>query len=648
MTKTLISTAMLFIAFFSNAQNNEELKVKFGKLSDKEMAMTSYDKDPDAPAVILFDKGYISWGSYDAYERHIRIKIFKKEAYNRANFRILFSRYAHETVDKLRAASYNMENGKWVEAKATSDNILEEAINKYRDVKKVNIPGVKEGSIIEISYTISNPDMKNWTFQDELPTIWSEYEMLVPEFYIFTKIGQGYTPYAVNENDTKSETGYNNFHYRWVQKDVPAIKSEPHITSIEDYRTRITFHLEEIRPPQQLIKKYMGNWHSTSKHLMEHEDFGDFIGKKSAMKEELASFIKEAMTPLEKTQAVYEYVGKNFDTESYADGSVYVTSFLKTIKQKRKVSVSEINLIFLNMLNTLGIKASPVITRSREDGRVATNLAALGRFNRTIALVKIEKDTFFVDVSGYPQPMKLLPFNALSGYGVALLENAGYDMVTPQSKMATRQFAQANLSLNTEGVLSGDINLIYSGYDAYNHRKAIKNDGLDKFVQDLTKELITEGKLQSHKFENTELLAEIPLKGALKLSTSAFVNKTDDKIYINPMLCYGEKENPFKAEERKYDVDFGAAKDKYFQMSLTLPEGYKVEEAPKTVRLQMPEANAKFEYLFEIKENKITLNTKLTFKRTNFYTDEYASLKQFYSQMLAKMGEQIVLTKAAK
>jgi hypothetical protein len=220
--------------------------------------------------------------------------------------------------------------------------------------------------------------------------------------------------------------------------------------------------------------------------------------------------------------------------------------------------------------------------------------------------------------------------------------------VTPQSKISTRQFTQAALTLNTEGGLSGDINLTYSGYDAHELRKIIKDVGMDKFVQRLTKELVSEGKLESHKFENTDFLSDAPLKGAFKITTTAFVNKTDDKIYVNPMLSFAEKENPFKAEERKYEVDFGAAHDKFFQMTLTLPEGYKVEEAPKSARLQMPEGSAKFEYLVDVKDNKISINTKLTFKRTSFYTDEYPLLKQFYAQMLAKMGEQIVLSKTAK
>ena len=648
MKKALISLAILFVACISHAQSKEELKVKFGKISEKEMAMTTYEKDPDAPAVILFDKGYISWGRFDSYERHIRIKIFKKEAYDKANFRIIFSRYSQESLGGLKASCYNMENGKIVETKATSDNIREEAINKYMDVKKVTIPGVREGSIIEMIYTIRNPNIQDWYFQDDIPTIWSEYEMLIPEYYIFSKMGQGRTPYTVNETGRTAEGAYNLYTYHWIQKDVPAIKSEKYMTSIEDYRTKLSFHLEEIRPPGQIIIKIMGDWAETAKKIMDDSDFGDFIDRKGAMKDEMATFIKETMTPLEKVQAVYEYVGKNFEAESFSFSSIYVSTNLKEMKRKRKVTTAEMNLIFLNMLTTLGIKANPVLTRSRDDGRIATTLAAMRRYNRVISYVKMDKDTFFVDASGYPQPMKLLPFNALSGYGVELLGKEKYTIVVPQSKVTTRRLSQAVLSLNTEGVLSGDLNFTYGGYDAFQHRQTIKDIGIDKFALSQVKELIADGKLESHKFENTETLSDAPMKGTVKLTTSAYVNKTDDKIYINPFLCFGEKENPFKAEERKFDVDYGAPRDAYYQLSLVLPDGYKIEEMPKPARIQMPDGTMKFEYLVENKDNKISINTKFIIKRSTFTSVEYSNLKQLYAQMLAKMGEQIVLTKISK
>ena len=651
MKKTLILVPSLFFALVSFAQqdNKAELKVKYGKISEDEIKMTAYSKDPDAPAVILFDKGYLSLGNFNAYERHTRIKIFKKEAYDKANFVIPYSQKGEEHISGLKATCYNMENGKLVETKASSDNMKEESLNKYLDVKKVTIPGVREGSIIEIKYTLNNPGMQNWTFQDDIPTMWSEYETVVPSFYNFTKLGQGSTPYLVNSYDKKNElwpdTDYN---YtlntsRWVQKDVPAIRKENYMSSIEDYRTQLSFYLETIQFPMSTTRIIIGSWEATAKFVMDNEDFGDFIDRKGALKDELVMIVNDKMTPIEKVQAIYEYVGKNFEAKgSY---SIWMTSTLRELKQKRKVSTGEMNLIFLNMLKTAGLTATPAIIRTRDEGRLATNLAALRRFNSVITRVKLDKDTFFVDASGYPMPLKLLPINALSGYAVEFLSKKEYNILTPQSKISTRRLTKANLTLNTEGSLSGDLNMTFTGYEAVTHRDLIKTMGAEKMVKEMVKGLITDGSLTSHNLENTETITDAPLKATIKLTSTAYVNKADDKMYISPALCFGEKNNPFKAEERQFNVDFGAPKEEFYQFYLTLPDGYKVEEMPKSMRIQMPENGMKFDYLVDIKDKILNINTKLTIKQTNYKADEYPLLKQFYAQMLAKMGEQIVLVK---
>lgn len=648
MKKALMLVPCLFFTLLSIAQDKKELKVKYGKLSEEEIKMTAYDKDPNAPAVVLFDKCYASYGSIRTYERHIRIKIFKKEAYDKANFRILFSRKFKENPD-IKGICFNSEEGKLTETKVTGDNIKEESLNKYLDVKKVTVPGVREGSIIDLKYTIYDPGLYDWYFQDDIPTIWSEYEMQIPAFYVFTKVGQGTTPYFVNTLDKKSENWdgsnatYVMHNYRWVQKDVPAIKFEKYMTSIEDYRTKLAFNLEAIQFPNQTTIQIMRSWSETAKMVMDDADFGDFIDRKGALSEELATVVKTTMTPIEKVQAIYEYVGKHYDPKgSY---SIWLTSTLQQLKEKRNVSTGEMNLVFLNMLKTAGINAAPVILRTRDDGHVATTLAALRRFNSVIAHVKIDKDTFFVDASGYPAPLKLLPINVLSGYGVEFLGKKEYDIVIPQSKINTRRFAKATLMLNTEGSLSGDINLTFSGYDAVENRNLIRAHGVDKVIPDMVKDLIGDGKLLEKKIENEVTLTDAPLKASLKITSTAYVTKNDDKMFISPILCFGEKNNPFKTEERQYDVDFGAPKEAFYQLSLTLPEGYTVEELPKTSRLQMPENGMKFDYLIDVKGNILSINTKLNIKQVNYTPDEYALLKQFYAQMLAKMGEQIVLTK---
>jgi Domain of Unknown Function with PDB structure (DUF3857) len=655
MKKQLILSCLLSWAFLSVcvAQKEKlELKVKFGKISEEEIKMTSYDKDPDASAVVLFDKGYFSAGNFNGMERHIRLKIFKKDALDRANFRIVYNKGTKEIIEGIKATSYNVENGKLVETKAASSNIFEEQLNKNIYVKKVNVPGVKEGSIIEIKYTISNPDMRDWTFQDDIPVIWSEYELSIPDFYMISKIGQGTTPYALNEQDRKAETlmgtsyTFNLLTYHWIQKDVPAIKLEKYMTSVEDYKTKLTFYLEEIRPPSGTYQTIIKPWSEMAKMLMEDSDFGDFITKKSAMKEELPSVVNDKMTAIEKTAAIYDYVGKTFETTDRY--SLYMTESLKSLKTSKKVTPTEKNLIFMNMLTASGVEVSPVLMRTRDEGHIATEKAVLSRFNRVISHVKIDKDTFFVDASGFPQPMKLLPFNDLSDYAIELLGKDKYDIVSIQSKVSNRTYNQAILTLNTEGSLSGDINMTQKGYDAFSSKKKIATDSEDKFSQAFLKDLLTDGKLESQKFEGQNNLSDETLKGNFKIRTNAFVNKTDDKIYVSPLLCFGDKDNPFKTEERKYDIDYGATKEEMYQFTLTIPEGFKVEEMPKIMRMQISDGGIKYDYLLAEKENTITVNTKLLIKKTNFFPEQYKELKEFYTKMIAKMGEQIVLTKAAK
>ncbi len=639
---------------FGQKTEKLELKVKFGKISDEEIAMKNYDKDPEAPAVILFEKGFLSWGSFEAFEYHTRLKIFKKEAYDRANFRIMYNRDNKQSVSGLKAACYNVENGKLTEIKISDDNIVEEQINKDLFVKKITIPGVREGSIIEFKYTLNNPYMQDWAFQDAIPTIWSEYEMHVPDFYIFSKVGQGFTPYALNAADRKSETllgtnyTYTLLTYHWIQKDVPALKPEKLMSSIEDYRTRLSFHLEEIRPPNGLVQKVMGSWSATAKKLIEDEDFGKFIDRKGAMREELTSIANPAHTPLEKVQAIYDYVGKNFEPTEKSF-SIYATSGIKELKKKRKVTPAEMNLVFLNMLNTAGIESNPVLVRNRDDGRIGTTLAALRRYNHVLSWVKLEKDTFLVDASGYPQPMKLLPFNSLTGYGVAILDKEKYQMFAPQSKVSTRRFTQVNLTLNTEGVLSGNLNLTETGYYALNVKKNVKELGAEKYLQNRLKNLISDGKMDGAQFENPENLSdETPLKGKVNVTTTAYVTQTDDKVFISPMLCFGTEENPFTDEERKFEIDYGNPRDEMYQLSLTIPDGYKAEELPKSVRIAMPDGSARVEYSIAAMGNKISLSTKLSIKKPTFYTDEYPLLKELYTTLVAKAGEQIVLTKNTK
>jgi hypothetical protein len=78
---------------------------------------------------------------------------------------------------------------------------------------------------------------------------------------------------------------------------------------------------------------------------------------------------------------------------------------------------------------------------------------------------------------------------------------------------------------------------------------------------------------------------------------------------------------------------------------MEIPEGYKVDELPKSVRLMLNEEDGMFEYLMSSDGKYLHLKCKLEINRTRFLNEDYQSLRDFYSYVVKKQAEQIVFKK---
>ncbi len=85
---------------------------------------------------------------------------------------------------------------------------LREAYSDNLNRAKFTLPNVKEGSVIEYSYRITSEFLsylRDWEFQREIPTVWSEYKVTIPEYFHYNQLSRGYHPFAVNERSTSRE-----------------------------------------------------------------------------------------------------------------------------------------------------------------------------------------------------------------------------------------------------------------------------------------------------------------------------------------------------------------------------------------------------------------------------------------------------------
>jgi hypothetical protein len=116
-------------------------------------------------------------------------------------------------------------------------------------------------------------------------------------------------------------------------------------------------------------------------------------------------------------------------------------------------------------------------------------------------------------------------------------------------------------------------------------------------------------------------------------------------IYFNPLFGEEEKENLFKLEARKYPVDFGKPMEKIIMCKVALPDGYTVDEIPKPKIIMLPNRSGKYTYTATLTGNTLSIVSVMQINKSLFLQDEYVNLREFYSQLIAKQSEQIVLTK---
>jgi|GEM_PF-841686 len=664
----------------------KELKTKFGKISDEELAMKSCKFDAAAPAVVLFDKGtvthnYVGQGFILESGRHTRIKIFNKAAYDLAN--VGFFYYSSQKITDLKAVCYNMENGKLVETELEKANIFDEKITRSRMFRKFSIPAVREGSIIEYKYKIVSengiglPD--EWTFQRaNVPTLWSEFEASVPTFIEFGKVSQGWVPFSLAEETTgqdqftlminnrsgdkvisssvsseKIEYDVKKMHF--IQQEVPALKAEPYVGSLNDYISQIFFDIKAVystnlvpsgdrwRINNGMFKEYNNTWVNLGKEMLD-DVYKDPIKSSKYTEDLLKECIAQKVTATDKTAGIYEYIGKNYGVRDL--DLVWMTQSMEKLTKERKGTPTELNILLINLLRQANIIAWPVMISTRSHGHIHPVRISPDAFDRVIVAVDLgEKSPVLIDVTAFPNPIGLLDAEDLNQKGLALKSEEAVEWIPIQNNISSRSAVMGTFEIKPEGGLSGKVNYAESGYGTVSIRKKIKEKDVQHALGTQFEAWAADGKYSELKVQNADNWQDPTLKMDFNVESSGFLTASGNKFYLNPTLGLGIQTNPFKNPERKFNIDFGVLHDETYIFDFKIPAGYKVEETPKSTKVVFGENSLIFEYRIENTPEQVKITIKNKVKSTYIGADQYQDLRSFYSSVLAKMEEQVILTK---
>jgi hypothetical protein len=670
MREKLFLTILLFCLSFLQLHSQEKNNIKFGKVNAADFKPTVYSVDSSADAIIIADIGYSELnGNNDGgfsleFKNYRRARILKKSGNDVATVEIYLytSGSNEEELKNLKAVTYNLENGKVVETKLNAkSDVFKERMNKHWVKKKFTFPNIKEGSIIEFEYKIESSflfNLKPWEFQGRHPRLWSEYTVTLPEFYYYVTLAQGYQPFHIKDQKSRTENftvtdsrqagasdrssftaGVTDF--RWVMKDVPSLKPEGFTSTINNHIAKIEFQLAELRYPFT-PRNILGTWTQLSTDLLKSEDFGYSLSRDNPwLNDVMDEAIGNAKTSLEKAKNIYAYVQRTMTCTHYS--GLYLRESLKNILKNKNGTEAEINLLLIAMLKKAGLNADPVMLSTRSHGYVYSLYPLLERFNYVICQFTTNETKYFLDASHSRLGFGKLPADCYNGHA-RVVDTWATPLELSNDTLVERKVTSVFINNQEKGGLIGSLQQVPGYFESYRLRDQVKESGIDNLFSAYKKAFNSSIEMDSHHIDSLDHLEEpLAIKYTFKMAP------TDESIiYMNPMFGEGYKENPFKSSQRRYPVEMPYTLDETYLLQLQVPEGYVIDELPKQIMVKLNEQeDGMFEYRISESNGYISLRSRLRFKRAYFQPDEYEMLREFFNLIVKKHSEQIVFKKKA-
>jgi hypothetical protein len=649
---------------------------KFGKISKEELNQKEYTQDPSAAAAVLFREVTINYdyvkdeGFMVQTYVHERIKIYNADGFKFGTISesLYQSGNTAESLSGIKAFTYNLKDGKIVETKLSKNDIFNEEVNKYRLRKKFTMPNLQEGSVIEYQYKIRSPFSSNIDeiiLQYDIPIAKQEIKVAIPEYYTFNERTKGYLMFDIKKSSlpgqinftsnartnrdsrvvstrkvSNSALTFRNIVSSISMDNVPALKEEPFVNNMDNYRSALKYELQFTKFPNSTIESYTTSWEKVVKKIYDFESFGGQLNKTRYFKEDLPIVLQGKVSEEDKTSAIYHFVKDRM----HWNGMYGYTSDegVKKAYDLKTGNIADINLILVGMLRAANLKANPVLISTRSNG--VPLFPTMEGFNYVAASVNIGGGFVFLDATNKYAKPNLLPIRALNWSGRVVKENGTSTEFSLMPTLKSENTVLMSAEISNTGELEGKIRRSFVDYGAYIFRN--NNDALDEdtYLEKLEGQF---GGIEISEYViKNKLGVGKPVTENFKFYTEDLVEFIDDKIYISPLLWYSEEENPFKLEQREYPIDFIYPRKNRYLITLKMPEGYRAEFLPEDMLLSLPDNQGSFKYKLGViggKSLQIAVEEHINVAVLSSLS--YPSLKEYYKTIVQKQLEKVVLSK---
>lgn len=654
MNKIITLSLSLFILFTTAVYAQDFL----GKVTVTELAEPSNTSFPKAKAVVLNEEVKVEF-EYD-YEYGFRvnetvsrkIKLYDSSAKEQLSFTIPYAPKGFSKEDMTISVSniYRLVGDKVVKEKSTKESLIEVDKGNWRE-KGVSYDSAKAGDIIEYTYTKTTSyidELPEWYIQNDLPKEKTAYIVMVPEYFIYSIIQKG--DIKLKEQDYTKRVSFRGLNGAFgstevnvIQKIfaaqlVPAYEVEPYLDNPSNYIATVRFDLQQVQFSHSPVEKVMQEEKTFYADLLKNRGFGRELKQDKFLKKEMNIEEYKSLPVEERLTKVLTEVQTRVKWNN--EYGIFSQNGIKSTYYKGTGNSADINLLLTAMYRNLGLKANPVLLSTRSNG--VKPVWQRNFYNHVITAVEVNNQIYLMDATNPHTSFNMLTLEDLNGEGSIISDNGTVMKVNLMPNYASVLTKKYQINLTPNGTISGQIIENYNNYEALNFRSMYDGSEwrLGKWYESQNFGITV---TNTRVYDSGDKAKDVRVAFTFKKDNGAMT--FNNKYFINPFQFYPLVENPFKADIRKNPIYFGYPQLDNYQVAITIPEGYQVDELPKAFTTKDITTGLEVQTKFEVKENQVLCTLVVAKGKGIIPAKDYASVKATYQQLVEQLKAQVILEK---
>jgi len=591
--------------------------------------------DPGAPAIQLYYANYID--DREDYEFvYKRIKVLNESG----------KKYADVEIDGVTGVDVSNLKARTIHPDGTivefTGKPFEKTLFKGRGIKvyakTFTLPDVTVGSIVEYKYKQKNFSSDNWILQHDLYTV-REYFSFQPSHIDAALSWSGRN--ITDKPPTKKSGGWE---LEW--QNVPGFQEEASMPPPENYKASIHFYY--VRSDITNTEKF---WETVGKELNEY--YERYIGNRKEVKEAALEAIGSETDPEKKLRKLYDRAQQIRNTS-------YERQRTEQERKKEKIKENEnlgdllkrgygdnedITALFVGMARATGFDASLLLVSNRRDAFFSNKLLTLKGLGGRMALVKLNGHDVYLQPGVLFCPYGLLRWGNTATDALKF-DKKGSSFLTVPPLTSDRSMTRraANMSLDEEGALKGEIKVEFQGQEALEHRLDARDSdeaGKKNDLEDELKAWLPGGATVKLVDVQGWTSPNEPLVARLNVELPGYASAVGKRLLLPPLLFLPQQKDAFKHSDRKYPVYYPYAFTERDRIVIKLPAGYAPESVPQKQDVSLPYARYQS---ISVSDGKVLVSERaLDFNAIFVQLAQYAELKNFMAKSQAGDEQQVVL-----